>query len=168
MSTDEQLGQMAHLMRRAGFGGTRSELEGHLTKGYEATVDELLHPGDDSDLEKDLVDRYYIEIDDMRQATSASGWWLYRMINSGSPLREKMALFWHGLFATADEKIMNGRATAAQIEMFRRHCLGDFRTILLELSRDPAVTLWDASNYKTASGTRQRPSDSLNFPTLMR
>ena len=152
MSTGEELELMAHLMRRAGFGATRSELEARLAKGYEATVEELLQPGDDSDLEKDLVDRYYIEIDDMRQATAASGWWLYRMINSGSPLRERMTLFWHGLFATAYEKIMNGRATAAQIEMFRRQCLGDFRTMLLELSHDPAMILWldNDTNHKDA------------------
>ena len=152
MSTGEELELMAHLMRRAGFGATRSELEARLAKGYEATVEELLRPGDDSDLEKDLVDRYYIEIDDMRQATAASGWWLYRMINSGSPLRERMTLFWHGLFATAYEKIMNGRATAAQIEMFRRQCLGDFRTMLLELSHDPAMILWldNDTNHKDA------------------
>ena len=139
MSTNVELELMAHLMRRSGFGATRGELEARLAKGYEATVEELLYPGDDSDLEKDLIDRYFIEIDDMRQATAASGWWLYRMINSDSPLRERMTLFWHGLFATAYEKIMNGRATAAQIEMFRRQCLGDFRTMLLELSHDPAM-----------------------------
>jgi len=152
MSTAAELELMAHLMRRAGFGATRGELEARLAKGYEATVEELLQPGDDAELEKDLVDRYYIEIDDMRQATAASGWWLYRMINSGSPLRERMTLFWHGLFATAYEKIMNGRATAAQIEMFRRQCLGDFRTMLLELSHDPAMILWldNDTNHKDA------------------
>jgi len=152
MSDTVDLALMAHLMRRASFGANRNELESRLVKGYEATVEELLYPGDDSDLEKDLVDRYYIEIDDMRQANSASGWWLYRMINTDSPLRERMALFWHSLFATAYEKIMNGRATAAQIDMFRSHCLGDFRTMLLELSRDPAMILWldNDTNHKDA------------------
>ena len=152
MSTAAELELMAHLMRRAGFGATRGELEARLAKGYEATVEELLQPGDDAELEKDLVDRYYIEIDDMRQATAASSWWLYRMINSNSPLRERMTLFWHGLFATAYEKITNGRATAAQIEMFRRQCLGDFRTMLLELSHDPAMILWldNDTNHKDA------------------
>ena len=152
MSDTVDLALMAHLMRRASFGANRDELESRMAKGYETTVEELLYPGDDSDLEKDLVDRYYIEIDDMRQANSASGWWLYRMINTDSPLRERMALFWHSLFATAYEKIMNGRATAAQIDMFRHHCLGDFRTILLELSRDPAMILWldNDTNHKDA------------------
>jgi uncharacterized protein (DUF1800 family) len=115
-------------------------------------VEELLCPGDDSYLDKDVVDRYYIDIDDMRGADSIAGWWLYRMINSRSPLQEKMALFWHGLFATAYEKVENGRATAGQVEMFRRHCLGAFPTILLELSRDPAMIIWldNNTNHKGA------------------
>jgi hypothetical protein len=35
---------MAHLLRRAGFGATREELEQYSAQGYEATVEELLHP----------------------------------------------------------------------------------------------------------------------------
>jgi len=74
------------------------------------------------------------------------------MINTRCPLQEKMTLFWHGLFATAYEKIMNGRAVSAQIEMFRRNCLTNFSTILLELSRDPAMIIWldNNTNHKDA------------------
>ena len=146
----EELALTAHLMRRAGFGARRKELEQFVAQGYEATVERLLELGDDSDLEQDVVERYYIDIDDMRAADPTAGWWLYRMINTSHPLQEKMTLFWHGLFATAYEKIMNGRAVASQIEMFRTHSLGNFRTILLELSRDPAMILWldNDTNHK--------------------
>ena len=152
MPATDDLALMAHLIRRAGFGATRDELEAYVAKGYEATVEELLHPQGDSHLEDDVVERYYIEIDDMRQATSASGWWLYRMVNDSSPLREKMTLFWHSLFATAYEKIMNGRANAAQIETFRKNCLGDMGTILLEMSKDPSMIIWldNDTNHKDA------------------
>ena len=37
---------MAHLMRRAGFGATQAEIEERIEKGYEATVEDLLDPGD--------------------------------------------------------------------------------------------------------------------------
>ena len=150
MPAVDDLALMAHLMRRAGFGANRDELEAYVAKGYEATVEELLHPVDDAYLERDVVDRYYIEIEDQRQVTSAGGWWLYRMINTRSPLQEKMTLFWHGLFATAYEKIMNGLAVAAQIEMFRRNCLGNLPTMLVELSRDPAMIVWldNDTNHK--------------------
>jgi uncharacterized protein (DUF1800 family) len=146
VTSTKDIALMAHLMRRAGFGATRDELEACAAKGYEATVEELLNPGDETGLNKDIVDRYYIDVDDMRMPDAANAWWLYRMINSRSPLKEKMTMFWHGLFATAYEKIQNGRATSGQIEMFRRHCLGNFRTLLLELSRDPAMILWLDNN----------------------
>ena len=42
MAYQEDIGLMAHLMRRAGFGATRDELEARAAKGYEATVEELL------------------------------------------------------------------------------------------------------------------------------
>ena len=152
MPAEKDIALMAHLMRRAGFGVNKDELETYVAIGYEAVVEELLNPADDDYLDRDIVDRYYMEIQDQRQVTSAAGWWLYRMINTRCPLQEKMTLFWHGLFATAYEKIMNGRAVAAQIEMFRRNCLSDFSTILLELSRDPAMIIWldNNTNHKGA------------------
>ena len=42
--SDQAIALMAHLMRRAGFGAAREELEARAAKGYEATVEELLHP----------------------------------------------------------------------------------------------------------------------------
>ena len=43
---DHDIALMAHLMRRAGFGAQYDELEARAAKGYEATVEELLHPED--------------------------------------------------------------------------------------------------------------------------
>ena len=56
---------MAHLLRRAGFGAPRDELEAYAAKGYEATVEELLHPDSRPDLDLDLMERYrpeYLEL----------------------------------------------------------------------------------------------------------
>ena len=49
---NEDIALMAHLMRRAGFGASREELEARAAKGYEATVEELLNP------ERHPVDRH--------------------------------------------------------------------------------------------------------------
>ena len=116
MSSSPDIALMAHLMRRAGFGARRDELENYVARGYQATVDWLLNPQEDDAIDEDIVDRYYIDIDDMRNSDPANAWWLYRMINTAKPLEEKMALFWHGLFATAYEKVENGRAVAAHVE----------------------------------------------------
>ena len=152
MSESVDIPLMAHLLRRAGFGARRNELENYCQQGYSETVEWLLHPSVEHGLDEDIVTRYYIDIDDLRNADPTNAWWLYRMVNTTNPLEEKMALFWHGLFATAYEKVENGRATAKQIDMFRRHCLGNFRTILLELSRDPAMIIWldNNTNHKGA------------------
>ena len=46
---------MAHLMRRAGFGATRDELEDHVAMGYEATVEELLHPRERGNMPDEVI-----------------------------------------------------------------------------------------------------------------
>ncbi|MDA0733641.1 MAG: DUF1800 domain-containing protein [Chloroflexi bacterium] len=150
MAVSQDIALMAHLMRRAGFGARREELEKYVAQGYEATVEWLLNPQDDDGVEEDIVDRYYIDIDDRRNSDPTNAWWLYRMINTTNPLEEKMSLFWHGLFATAYEKLQNGRAMASQIDLFHQHCLGNFRTMLLKLSRDPAMIIWldNDTNHK--------------------
>jgi uncharacterized protein (DUF1800 family) len=142
--TDLQL--MAHLFRRAGFGATRDDLEAALDKGYAATVEELLHPEDAPEVEEDLLERYYLDAKESFQLDGAQTAWVYRMINTRRPLEEKMALFWHGLFATGFNKCDDPRVITKQIRMFRRHGLGNFRELLIELSRDPAMIYWLDNN----------------------
>ena len=57
---------MAHLMRRAGFGATREELERRVAKGYEATVEELINPGEAEYLPDDVVWRFHIHMHECR------------------------------------------------------------------------------------------------------
>jgi len=89
---------MAHLMRRAGFGASRAELEARVAKGYEATVEELLHPESQPELDEDTLYRYFPNLEGPLAPVQAQTNWVYRMINTPRPLEEKMALFWHQLF----------------------------------------------------------------------
>ena len=57
-----------------------------------------------------------------------------------------MALFWHQLFATGNSKIDNPPELLQQIAMFRRHGLGSFRTLLVELAKNPAMLFWLDNN----------------------
>ena len=138
--TDLQL--MAHLYRRAGFGATRDELEAAVARGYEAVVEELLHPERQPDLDLDLIYRFYPDMKEEREIDLTQAYWVYRMINSSRQLEEKMALFWHSLFATAFNKANHAQMVHRQVNMFRQHCLGNFRTLLVELSKDPAMIFW--------------------------
>jgi uncharacterized protein (DUF1800 family) len=133
---------MAHLYRRAGFGASRDELEAAVVRGYEATVEELLHPEQQPDLDLDLIYRFYPDVKEEREIEITQAYWVYRMINSPRQLEEKMALFWHSLFATAFNKSNHAQMVHRQVNMFRRHCLGSFTTLLVELSRDPAMIFW--------------------------
>ena len=56
--TESNVALIAHLMRRAGFGATRSELEEYAAKGYDATVDELLDPADATRMPDEMIRRY--------------------------------------------------------------------------------------------------------------
>ncbi len=150
---DNDLELLAHLMRRAGFGATREELEAYATKGYEAVVDDLLHPERFPELDDTLFCRYYSLGSSMVDAPVLwHGRWLYRMINTQRPLEEKMALFWHHVLATGWHKSENTPSMVHQIETFRRNGLSDMRTVLLDLSRDPAMLDWldNNENHKTA------------------
>lgn len=133
---------MAHLMRRAGFGAIRDELESRCVLGYRATVEELLHPEQAAPLEEDVLRRYQIDQNSLMLIESCQAYWLHRIINTKAPLEEKMALFWHGLFATAYGKLNHAKAVVNQTNLFRRYGLGSFRTLLIELSRDPAMIFW--------------------------
>jgi len=151
MSTQDMT-LMAHLLRRAGFGATRAELEAHVAKGYDAVVEELLHPQDAQAMPDDLIRRYHVDMSELRQLDGAGAYWLYRMFPTRCPLEEKIALFWHGLFATGYTKLNQARALLNQVDMFRRYGLGRFDTLLLELSKDPAMLLWldNNDNHKDA------------------
>ena len=66
--------------------------------------------------------------------------------------REKIALFWHGLFATGYAKLNQARALLNQIDMFREHGMGSFSDLLVNLSKDPAMLMWldNQDNHKDA------------------
>ena len=72
--------------------------------------------------------------------------WVYRMLVSQRQLQEKMTLFWHHVFATGRAKSEHGPSLDAQLKMFRVVSLSDMRTILTELSMDPAMLFWLDNN----------------------
>ena len=66
-------------------------------------------------------------------------WWADRMLTTNRPLEEKMALFWHGHFATSEEKVRDYRKMLKQNELFRAQGTGNFRDLLIGVAQDPAM-----------------------------
>jgi uncharacterized protein (DUF1800 family) len=159
--------RIEHLLRRAGFGAIQSELDHFIDIGFDATVDWLLdYPATPDKLTLYIQQPGFVGVTtrgtfspntvlvDARQR------WLFRMVHSLRPLQEKMTLFWHNHFATAYSKIAGvyGAAEATrlmaakadedqnrqrgQIELFREMALGNFRDLVVEVARDPAMLVW--------------------------
>ena len=141
MANDE-IALMAHLMRRAGFGAPYEELEARAAKGYEETVEELLHPEEQPDLEYDVMHRYHTGWRALVGPDDSIGYWIYRMINTRRPLEEKLTLFWHGILCTGHAKCDHSRQQTLGLDMFRRHGMGSFPNLLIKVSRDPAMVFF--------------------------
>ena len=150
---NDHLSLLAHLMRRAGFGATRDELERRLAAGYEATVEDLLHPEEYEPL--DFYDFLrYLPLQwkpDTLNGMGQSGW-VWRMINTKAPLQEKMCLFWHQIFATGVSKVDHYDEVMDMIDVFREKGLGKYRELLLDIARNPAMLYWldNHENHATA------------------
>ena len=180
MATDDPL--LDHLLRRAGFGASPSDIATFVPLSYSRAVDRLL----DYQSIPDTVDSHigtpgYVGttspgpfspntvINDARQR------WLFRMLHTERPLQEKMALFWHNYFATGFSKISSAvrsenatRLMAAkasedpqqqrgQIELFRENALGNFRQLLVAVAEDPAMLIWLDGN----TNTKARPQENF-------
>ena len=151
---DDNISLMAHLMRRAGFGASRDELEERVAKGYEATVEELLDPDrfNIPKVDRAILFRYEPVVEVAGAPTNASSHVIYHMITSKRPLEEKMTLFWQQIFATGNSKVDNPPEMTRQVDMFRTCGMGNYRDLLVELSTDPAMLYWldNNENHKDA------------------
>ena len=148
---NQDIALIAHLMRRAGFGAPREELAARAAKGYEATVEELLHPEEQEPMDRDEMMRYHpwtwrpVTLPGMGAAE-----WMHDMLNTKRPLEEKIALFWHQVFATGVSKVDHYDEIQDLIVMFREKGLGDFRDLLNEVAKSPAMIFWLDNNENHA------------------
>ena len=154
MADTHEIALMAHLMRRAGFGADRDELERRVAQGYEAVVEELVDPP--ADVPRADVDELFRYMPSLASGgpvtTPGAANWLFQMVNTQRPLEEKMALFWHHVFATGNSKVDNDNHLIAQIDMWRDHGTGNYRDLLIMLAQNPAMIYWldNHENHKRA------------------
>ena len=150
--SQEDIALMAHLLRRAGFGASRDEIEARAHQGYDSVVDELLNPAEDPGIEEDLMYRAYPSYFDKAAIETGQTEIVYRMINNKHQLKEKIALFWHTILCAGDNKVDNARTTSMQYDAFREKGMGNFKELLMWLSRDPAMLYYldNIESHKTA------------------
>jgi uncharacterized protein (DUF1800 family) len=164
---DERLA--AHLLRRAGFGGTPAQVlqvsRGSMREAVTALVQ--FPATSNSGRVPDFSDEVGLEAQLRAAAVANMGaapdanvvalrkewrkaarqaiialqlWWLDRMIATPAPLQEKMTLFWHGHFTTAAiQKGVTPSQVLAQNELFRSYALGNVRELTQRVAMDPAM-----------------------------
>jgi uncharacterized protein (DUF1800 family) len=132
--------KLQHLLRRAGFGASPSDLAIYRPLGLTGTVDRLLNF---SAVDNRALDQRLAQLNlDLTKRPDLVRWWQLRMIYTARPLEEKMTLFWHGLLTSAFSKVPGTQAMLNQNQFFRANALGRFPDILKGISRDPAMMIW--------------------------
>lgn len=156
----------AHLLRRAGFGGTPEDAEVLAAASLDGAVDRLLaddgrglpapprtDPAEHArrrdfrrarrdDVAMDRREAAVFERETRKIFDALRSWWLERMRAGGSGTREKLTLFWHGHFATSQTKVRFNHIMLGQNEAFRRLGAGPFRELCAVMVRDPAMLVW--------------------------
>ncbi len=147
--------RLAHLLRRAGFGASKPELDQFEAMGYEATVAALL---DFPNVPDPIEERLAALPLDLTKGDELKRWWLLRMRYTTRPLQEKLVLFLHGLLTSGLSKVGGQRVALLQQqnELFRSHGLGSYRDLLVQVSKDPAMLLWLDGNFSR----RQHPNEN--------
>ncbi|MEZ0541041.1 DUF1800 domain-containing protein [Fibrella arboris] len=139
------LQQAAHLLRRATFGPSPAQIKQFAGQTPQAAIQTLLAtpatpaPPVDPTTTKPFDT---LAFDTTLQGTwqnATKYWWLGLMINAGASLREKMVLFWQNHFVSTAAVVADARYIYRQNTVLRRHALGNFRSFVIEMTKDPAM-----------------------------
>ena len=168
----------AHLLNRAGFGGTPEQIDTLASLGLEKAVQRLLSaegPEPVGDFEAAAIERpgretfrnlsenerrqlfQRLRRTDQAQFKKLQAWWFRRMVLSPHPLQEKMTLFWHGHFATSQRDVRNSHHMYMQNQTLRKNALGNFKELVTSVAKDPAMLRYLDNNRNT----RNKPNENF-------
>jgi uncharacterized protein (DUF1800 family) len=130
----------AHLLRRAGFGGTPSEIDDLFARGLEGAVSRLVdyESIDLSAYEQSLAAKNY----NVGNVRGMQQWFLDRMAFSPRPLEEKMTYFWNLHWTSGIAKVRGTTLILNQNKTERQYALAKFDDLVLKISQDPAELVW--------------------------
>lgn len=69
-------------------------------------------------------------------------WWVRHLLATPAPLAERMTLFWHNVFPSTIGKTSAASLLHQQNLTLRKHALGNFRTMLHAVAKDPAMLVY--------------------------
>ena len=181
---------IAHLLRRAGFGAGPGEIDVATSAGYPATVERLLAGGGAApdpagdQIPLPALAPYHPVVAKRSSATALAAakaqnkalaaelpplqaWWINRMIVTATPLREKMTLLWHGHFATAISKVRDPHLMYLQNQLFRTAGMGSFEDLTQAVAKGGAMMVWlDTLKNKKAHANENFSRELMELFTL--
>ena len=112
--------------------------------------------GEDVRLERDAIRRRQ-EAQTRNRASEIRTWWWNEMIQTESPLTERMVLFWHNHFTSEIGVVQSPELMLQQNRLFRRHALGNFRDLVMDAIIDPAMIIYLDNN----SNVKGNPNENF-------
>ncbi len=146
-----------HLYRRATFGASLDELRQAVGDGLPKTLNRIVDgPSEGTADRQDFLQRLGQTIAQQNNPNALRAWWLYCMLHSNYPFREKMTLFWHNHFVSSITKVTSAELMLQQNITLREHALGKFPPFLLAMSKNPAMLIYLDSN----SNVKGKPNEN--------
>lgn len=149
--------QAAHLLRRATLGPTPAQMGQFTGQTPQVALQTLLAstatpnaPIDPTTL-KPFNTLAFSQTSQGTWQSATKYWWLGLMLNEGASLREKMTLFWQNHFVSTFGVVSDARYIYRQNALLRRHALGNFRSFVIDVTKDPAMLRYLNGNQNVAS-----------------
>ena len=177
VAAEQQLGAQGAklLLTRAGFAPNDAEVAAYASLSHAAAVERLLAGVRTTAVTPapSWIDERFVAPRELRSMTEEArraelqkqirmgldlrGWWLREMVATPSPLTERMTLFWHNHFVSAQPKVRYTQLMYRQNVLLRGHALGRFDELLHAVAKDPAMLIY------LDSATNRRGSPNENF-----
>lgn len=96
-------------------------------------------------------------------------WWMLHLLRTKAPVNEHMTLFWHNHFTSSLDKVEQPRLMHLQNKLLRQNAMGNFRMLLHQIARDPAMLIYlDGSKNIKGSPNENFARELLELFTLGR
>ncbi|MBL8384391.1 MAG: DUF1800 domain-containing protein [Burkholderiales bacterium] len=104
---------------------------------------------------------------EIRRGLELRSWWMREMLETPSPLTERMTLFWHNHFVSAQQKVRSAQLMYRQNLLLRQHALGNFGELLHAAAKDPAMLVYlDAATSRRAAPNENFAREVMELFTL--
>jgi uncharacterized protein (DUF1800 family) len=146
--------RVMQLMRRTTLGYTPVQLESALSDGFNKTVDRLIEskPAEPPTLDAASTPGGRFAVAQLQQ------WWIDHMLKTSTPFAERMTLFWHGHFTSDYRKAADDTFMYWQNLTWRRMAMTDLRSMLMQVTVDPAMLRY----LDLATSTGQSPNENYS------